>query len=223
MNYRSIGLFIILTMVGALPSRSQTIGAGINGYVGPWGPGSGTGRIFGESFTAPATGSPVLSAFSFNDPVFESNNSLGWDYVTEIYAFDPTSAMTAGGALYTGPMATVPGSGTSGDSLTPDLALTPGATYIAFATPNGLTQANPTADGAFGVFNPPSYSGGEVYYADTAGGTAYDTYTWNGIPFNATFSATFVDNAATPEPSTWALLLADLGALAFWRMRLRRA
>jgi len=177
--------------------------------VAAWGGLAGT-PTYGETVTVPTDGDRVLSSFTVNI----IGGSLSIPFNAYVQAWNGASPV--GSPLFTQSGATNTTAGVSSYTFSPDLTLTPGASYLLYLSTLGISQ--PTSDGlAWGATTDDTYSGGSFEFAaagqgNPAAGSVSDltsaTFT-NGstccdvsdLAFDADFTAPSVTSPAS-EPST---------------------
>ena len=197
-----------------------------------WGGTTGT-PTYGQTVTVPIDGNNVLTSFTFD--VFGGSPSIPFDaYVQPWNGTDPT-----GSPLFTQSGATKTAAGEAPYTFSPDLTLTPGATYLLYFSTLGISQ--PTSNGvAFGATTTSTYSAGSFLFAATdqnnpAGGTISDlkSATWmNGLTccsvgdlaFNAVFTAPITSTVSEPSTGPFLAVVAAsfIGVLFMRRASFRR-
>lgn len=170
-------------------------------------------QYFGETFTAPITGSLTNFQFTLNSSTLALVYGVvfGWDGskpTTELYR----SAVRPGTA------------GLFNFSPT-GVQLTQGQTYVAFISTYGIANNSGLATVATCL----PFGGCNSNNIPNLGTLIFGNVQGSGLIFNpvvnnsqdATFSVTIAE-AAVPEPATWAMMMAGMGAVGL-AMRRRRA
>ena len=203
----------ILVLVGLLLISTSAFAAttydNFTGYSAYWHPlGYPNTATYGETFTAPTNGNNALQNFGFYlAGPYQTGDIILGGYIA------PWTGSNAGTPLYTSPSVDYPNTGNAELTFnTGGLALTPGASYVAFLSVSQyygqssgesyISQGDTTIPG--GAF---------VYYNNGGNFSALSNSTWNatGLTPNWAFTATFTPSApAVPEPSTLILLVSGL-------------
>lgn len=185
--------------------------SGWNGlaFVAPFGlPNTAT---YGQTVTVPLTNSSLTSfAFEMRQPASAT---------FEGYVMAWNGSMATGSPLYTSPIMST-SSGISFQEITfntGSLSLTPGGTYVLFASASQIPSSTGSGDwGARYSGNP--YSGGEyVYMNNGTDSSQWTTVAWTKPSFDLVFKANF---STIPEPASLALAgLSGLSLMLFRRLR----
>lgn len=220
-------------MLAAVPLAAQSsisiapTGDPLNGFGKP------SIATFGQTFTAPTTGS-LLQGFQFylaND-VEDGGNGGFLNFRGYIMAWDAANGHATGPVLFssaarTGNPLDTYSTAFSMFGIPGGVTLNPGGAYVAFLSASGLT---PTGNPDFALENMEAgaaYAGGQWVYNDNGDDSAsLSTTTWNNADGDqdAAFSAQFAQAAVTtPEPSEFVLLASGLSGLAgILKLRRRR-
>ena len=194
MNRTFLGLIALsAALISVARGQTDTISTSESFAVTPWGPVGSNG--YGQTITAP-TGYNDLESFTFSGVSSQSNSSF--NYQTYIYAFNPNTSTEVGSALYVSGVQTVPASGFVTSSISPNLTLAAGQTYLVLVTANGVSQTNNNAFGNLYVSSG-SYSGGNFYFINNPLTNGFSSSAWNqdnesaftavfGIAVNPSFS-----------------------------------
>ena len=196
----------LFAAIGATPASAVTIANPVNSYGAPNLSGSLTGgnqtQYFGETFTAPITGSLTDFQFTLDTSSLQSVYGIVFDWDgtrpgTELYR----SAVRSGAAgLF--------------DFTPTGVELTKGKTYVAFISTYGLADNSGLA--TLGTCLP--FGGCASNSIPNLGTLVTGNVLGDGPVFNslgyldATFSAT-ITAAAVPEPASWALMIVGMGAV----------
>jgi len=181
---------------------------------------NGAVRSLGQTFVAPA-GANVLTDFAFT---FTSGTSSGFDYRGMLFQWNQGALEATGAALFT----SAAQNGSQAPSFTGlNIALTPGVTYIALITTQGVV--NNAFDGALLVSNSggnPYANGGAYQQTSSPSNGSTGAGSWTTTTWSAAFSANddFQFNAnfqsGVPEPGALGLLLTGAAAfVGFTRLR----
>jgi len=216
----------ILTNTPAWDGSTNVFAWGVNGFT----------PTFGQTITVPTDGNSTLSSFTFN--IFRQSLTDNFDAYVQAW----NGSETTGSPLFTASSSLITGSGDQTYTFNPNLALTPGATYVLYISVLGVT--NTVSDWYnVGATGPDTYSGGAFVYSNTDSGTVGSGVTatnagsvadLNGSAWTITgeaegatfvrdlaFSATFT-GSSVPEPQTYGIAALGLALIAAGR-RLRRA
>jgi len=220
----------LLALLVCASANATTIFAPTNGssvyfQENPNAPGAAV-RTLGQTFTVPAPGTDVvLTDFAF---AFTSGTEGTFDYRAMLFLFDTVTSQASGSTLFTSEAR----NGSQVPSFTGlNIPLTPGLTYIAVVTTEGVVNDN-FANGLLAHNSTNIYADGSAVSqsSSTSGGTS-GTGSWTTTPFTPVgggsdlqFSATFAEAlpGEVPEPSSILLLSAGVGMLAMFRSRMAR-
>jgi hypothetical protein len=207
-----IGLTGLITNAMADTVIDTTLGWDGSSAVAPFGlPDTAT---YGQTITVPLTDTS-LTSFSF-----EMNQPASDIFKGYVFAWDGLKA--SGSSLYTSPVMSTSGSGFQEITFnTGGLSLTPGGTYVLFASASEIPAS--TGTGTWGqpnISNPYS-GGGFVFMNNGTDSSQWTTVNWVqnllGIGGDLAFKASF---SPVPEPAT--LALASLGGLGMLLLRRKR-
>jgi hypothetical protein len=178
--------------------------------------GYGATATYGETITAPADN--VLTSFSFE-------MKLPTDTTFRGYVYGWSGTMATGPELFASASAKTAGAG-SFQEITFDtggIALTPGASYVLFASTTGLDGAG---QGIWGeTQGKDTYTGGEFVFINNANTDELTKSQWTtghlGRGADLAFEATFASRSSSvPEPASLALVgVAMAGVIALRRRR----
>jgi len=195
------------TMIDTTPSW---IGMGVSPF------GSPNTETYGEIITVPLA-DPVLNSWTF---YMEQSSSI--QFQGEVYAWN--GFMATGPSLFESAVMTT----TNPNIFQPitfntgGLALTPGGTYVLFASDSKDAQTG--ANGTWGIVSGGSYTGGTFSYINN--GTDISQWTSNfwstAGNYDLAFKADFDTPSAVPEPSARILLTTALCAVAVLTLRRRK-
>lgn len=216
LRYFVYGALLSFSLLPAAFAGTISIDSPTTGYTLSEGSsGSSIRRTVGQTFVVPnPTSEDTLTDFAF---AFFGTPQVTLDYQAYIFAWDTATSRPTGGALYTSDART----GAQAPSFSGlNVVLTPGTTYVAFLTTQGVPGGNNNdtlGTVALNTTNP--YAGGTaVYQSSSTTSTAFTSSAWNvDSGFDMQFSATFVN--AVPEPSTWGMFTTALGCLVLLRKR----
>jgi len=160
----------------------------------------------------------VLTSFAFAFATVDAT----FDYQARIYVWDTGLLKATGPALYT----SAPVNGTSAPTFSGlTLALTPGATYIAFLTTQNVSS-NTFSNATLKMNTADVYAGGSAYAQSSLqpGNVDFTVQPWglvnqreNDLNFRATF-----EPVVTPEPAAAGLTLAGLIGLVYGAQQRRK-
>ena len=111
-------------------------------------------------------GNTTLQTFTFTG--IASTSASSFNYNTYLYAFNAGTSTEVGSALFTSGVETVPASGTVSSSISPNIVLTAGGTYVVLVTATSQVQNapnSPTAEANMHVANN-TYAGGSFVFAN---------------------------------------------------------
>lgn len=189
----------------------------------PQNPG-GAVRTLGQTFTLPAPGTDnVLTDFAF---ALAPWSDTAFDYRAYLFQWDGSKA--TGPALFTS-AAQIGSQAASFSGLS--IELTPGTTYIALLTTQGVVNDGSYSNGFLFNNSGNVYADGGAYQQtspSSGGSTGIGSWTsvaWTPVngdfQFTANFSEGSVSSSATPEPSSIALITLG-GAAIIGLRRIRR-
>jgi hypothetical protein len=204
----------LVTLSAYASSVTNTPIYGVGVIIGDWGPSAlGGGQSYGLVFTAPQSELNDFSVAVSSDASVETVIPPLL-FVAQVYAWNGSE--TTGFALYTS-AANILVANLKTYTFTADIAVTEGASYIAFVTsqPGGVSLG-----GSWSGWMQAGYGPATLWFAE---GNPSAPGAWvNGAPFgNAWFNANF--SSGVPEPSTWAMMLAGFAGLRFLRYRRNKA
>lgn len=196
--------------------------------VSAWGGNLGT-PTYGQAITVPTDGNYVLSDFAFH--IFGGVPSIPFNAYVQ-----PWDGITVTGSpLFTASGATKTVSGAASYTFSPDLTLTPGATYLLYLSTLGISQ--PVSSGlAWGATSEDTHPGGSFAFngagqGNPASGLISDlnAFEWmNGISCcnvsDLAFTADFTTPPTSPvlEPRSASLLLVAILAALLAGLHRRR-
>jgi len=197
----------------AIDTTPSWVGIGVNAFGPP------IYETFGQTITVPVTDAVLLSWTFFME------QSPSTQFQGEVYAWNGT--MATGPSLFESPVMTT----TNANVFQPitfntgGLALTPGDTYVLFASSS--TDAQSGGGGTWGfVPGGGGYTGGSFFALDNGTSTAqWTSEFWAGAPGivgSLAFKADFDSPAAVPEPSSRILLGTVLCAMIALTLRRRK-
>jgi hypothetical protein len=206
-----------LTAIIALPLAAQaqnidTVSSwnGSNN-ISSWG-GSGT-PTYGQSITAPV-GVNTLDTFSFRI------NTITNNYRAYVYSWDPVARLITGSQLWDSGTLSLNTAGFTAVNFAPNIAITPGNTYMLFASVLGESGSGATGWGYSGtsIAGADTYSGGGFSFSNDSSFGALSTNAWSNpgtfgfgsATSDLAFTATFSPSSAAPEPPVGMLLLSAL-------------
>jgi hypothetical protein len=165
---RIVGPLLALSAAGLLSIHAQTvtISTTATSTTEPFGPGGSA--AYGQTLTVPVNAT-TLQSFTFTGVT--SLTASSFNYNTYVYAYNVGTSMEVGPALYTSGTETVPASGTVPSSISPNITLTAGGTYIVLVTATSQTQTPPNSGSAqanMDVSNN-AYAGGAFVYNNNTG------------------------------------------------------
>ena len=158
---------------------------------------TGTGRVYGQTFTVPAS-DPILDYFTVR---VESRFSPATSFEFKIAEWDDANSVVVGSPLYTSVTQTAH-SGLTDFTFTANLSLVPGGKYVAFIDSTGYAFNNGLNIGGTGS---DLYTGGAFAYPPFTTSQPWTVYT-DGTDLS--FAARFV-----PEPNSVAALAAFFGLI----------
>lgn len=213
-----IAALAALTALGVTPAAAVTIVNPTNSYSFPNLSGSLTGgnqtQYIGETFTAPIAGDLTDFQFTLNSSNLQAVYGVvfGWNGIA------PTTE------LWRSPV--IAGAAGLLDFMPTGVRLTQGQTYVAFLSTYGLSNNSGLAT----VGTCLTFVGCNSNAIPNLGTLVFGNVLGNGPVFSqivnnsqdATFSATITAVAAIPEPTTWAMMIASLGAVGLLLRRRRR-
>jgi hypothetical protein len=224
MRISLISGIVALTAIIALPLAAQAQNIDTTGswngsqFVFEWG--SNATLTYGQSITAPGSIN-TLDTFGFR--LAGSGGSVSGTYRAYVYAWDAMTNQLVGSALWdsgTQSLGTIAQDVFVPVNFAPNIAVTPGNTYMLFASTVGETGTTGVAKWGFDTSNP--YASGAFAFADTFSGTTWFT-DWQSTSSDTAFTATFSSSGGsnlTPELPGGALLLPAL--LPFGLMAARK-
>lgn len=174
-------------------------------------------ETYGQTVTVPLT-DPVLKSWTFYMQLDTATHFQG-----EVYAWN--GKMATGPNLFESPVMTTTNSNAF-QAITFDtggLALTPGDTYVLFASTS--KDARSGGGGDWGIVSGSAYTGGAFYFMNNGNHpTQWTADFWDpGLTgFDLAFKADFDSPAAVPEPSAPRMLLATVLCAMFVLTRLGR-
>lgn len=218
-----------LTSINGEAQASVIDYAGNGQIVGSWGPDySTTTPSFGQIFTAPQS---VLNDYSLT-----ISSSNPFPFVSQIYTWNGTDPSyiyhgpgTVGPALYTSAVMQTPAPSGPFPAQTevfttytfaPNIILTVGDQYLYLAIVTNQPDGASLGGTGYGHMELSSASGSYFTFFDAGQGFWYCNICGDYIYGSADFHADFSTGAATPETSTWAMMLsgfAGLGLMAYRR------
>ncbi len=199
---RRLALALAALTIASSSAQAQQISYRNNSSVCCFG--ANSTYTYGQTFTALGN--------SLNDFSFWVNGFGGTGTADAfVYAWDATSGVATGSALFSGNVTF--GSGNSYSQYTVNTAgtsLTTGQVYVAFWT--GTSGATAQWEGGYGD----TYAGGQFVYTNSG----YTTQQWSdvGSAFDVSFEANFADTTV-PEPMSFVLVGTGLLGVAFARRR----
>lgn len=203
------GLNAGLTTISTVSNTNQAQG----GFGNP-----GTAS-YGQTFVLPTLNPPhtmlVLTSFTF--PISRTGTN-SFDFQFYVAQWDGNKVQ--GNVLYSSPVANISSATKTDFTFTPNLTLTAGTTYIAFASTSKQSTLTSGNEGAaqFELAPNSAYAGGQFFFLDNGQDAGrWSTDNWGALNNDLGFTATF---SAVPEPSS--LVLVGLAALAATARRRRR-
>lgn len=180
------------------------------GFFGTGG-GNASADTYGQTFVAPAQ-----SFLTSWETAFNSQGSFTYRFY--VAPWDAANVRLAGAPVFaSGDLTAAAAGGYVPVSIATNVLLTPGVTYMAFASTSELPGQPSVAAAQAGYYDSDTYIGGGFYKNDASSFANLGVDSWDGR-FAGTWDTAFRANfQAVPEPASLAAL--GLGAAAFMRRR----
>ena len=214
MTWKLVSLVLWAT---CLCHADTVLSASQSDQIKPWG--VTDTATYGQTITTPTTGTELTSFTFYLGPQYSGSGPI--NYQAYVYAWDGTTNMATGSALYQSSMSTfTPNVSFNPVTFTPDINLTAGDQYVLFFSTSGLQSGQPDSTIYWGYSPSDPYTGGGFVFLNNGDDQSQWTSTaWSVTIVDLAFTADFA--SPVPEPRL-AVLLCGMGfCLVAYRLRKR--
>lgn len=213
-------LLSLVILAACLCQADTVLSASQYDQIKPWG--VTDTATYGQTITTPTTDTELNSFTFYLGPQYMGSGSIEYD--AYVYAWDATTSMAAGSALYQSSLSTFTANGSFDPvTFTPDINLTAGDPYVLFFSTSGL-QSGRLDSTIYWSYNPKDpYTGGNFVFLNNGDDQSQWTSTAWSVAHSADLAFTADFASPVPEPRLPVLLFGMGFCLVAYRLRKRFA